>query len=201
MTRILMVRHGDTELNSALRYWGKSDVKLSVQGLSQAERLRDRLTAEKIDAIYSSDLVRAVVTAEIISSGHKLKVIACPELREVDFGELEGLTFDEISEKYPPVAKRWIERSPRLKYPGGESRADFTIRVCGFLRRLERHSTSDSVLIVAHSGVLRTLICELLHAPPGMRWQLKCDLASLSIVETHGRVAILTLLNDVSHLR
>lgn len=201
MTRILMVRHGDTELNSALRYWGKSDVKLSARGLSQAERLRDRLTAENIDAIYSSDLVRAMVTAEIIASGHKLRIIPCSELREVNFGELEGLTFEEISEKYPAVAKLWIARSPKLKYPGGESRKDFTTRVCSFLRRLKRHGANDSVLIVAHSGVLRTLICELLKAPPEMRWQLRCDLASLSIVGTYAGGAILTLLNDVSHLR
>ncbi len=196
-----MVRHGETEGNSALRYWGKSDVKLSVQGLAQAERLRDRLTGENIDAIYSSDLIRARVTAEIIASGHSLPVIPCPELREVNFGELEGLTFEEISRKYPEVAKLWIERSPELEYPGGESRDDFTHRVAGFRKRLEKHGPSDTVLIVAHSGVLRTLICHLLNCELDIRWNLRCDLASLSVVEIHPGGTILILLNDVSHLR
>ncbi|GAG69254.1 unnamed protein product, partial [marine sediment metagenome] len=76
------MRHGDTELNSAERYWGRSDVKLSAAGLRQAEKLRDRLAVEKIDAVYSSDLERSLVTAEIIASSHQLAVITCAELRE-----------------------------------------------------------------------------------------------------------------------
>ena len=201
MTRLLLVRHGETEGDSALRYWGKSDVRLSVKGLAQAERLRDRLTCENINAIYSSDLTRARAAAEIIASGHSLPIISCPELREVNFGELEGLTFDEISQKYPGVARLWIERSPKLEYPGGESRDDFTRRVVCFRKRLAKLAPSDSVLIVAHSGVLRTLICELLGCGPDVRWNLRCDLASLSILEMHDSESMLTLLNDLSHLR
>lgn len=201
MSRLFMVRHGETELNSALRFWGKSDVRLGAQGLGQAERLRDRLIAEKLEAIYSSELVRARVTAEIIASGHRLTVINCPELGEVNFGELEGLTFEEIKSRYPEVAKKWLERSPELEYPGGESRNAFNQRVACFLTRLEKHTARENILIVAHSGVLRTLICQLLKAPINLSWQLRIDLASLSIVETYRNGSTLTLLNDVSHLR
>ena len=81
MSRILLVRHGDTELNSAERYWGRNDIKLSATGLRQAERLRERLAAERISTVYSSDLKRTLVTAEIIASRHRLRVITCPELR------------------------------------------------------------------------------------------------------------------------
>jgi broad specificity phosphatase PhoE len=196
-----MVRHGETELNSALRYWGKSDVKLSALGLSQAERLRDRLAFEKIDAIYSSSMVRARVTAEIIASGHRLSITECPELCEVDFGKLEGLTFEEIKAQYQDVAKLWIERSPALEYPGGESRNRFYDRVCGFTSRLGNHRTEETILIVAHSGVLRTLICRLLGVDLDFRWQMRLDLASLSTVEVYLNMSVLTLLNDVSHLR
>jgi len=201
LSRLLMVRHGETELNSALRYWGRSDVKLSALGLSQAERLRDRLAFEKIDAIYSSSLVRARVTAEIIASGHRLAITDCPELCEVDFGKLEGLTFEEIKQQYPDVAKLWIERSPELEYPGGENRNRFYNRVCSFISRLEKHRQGETILIVAHSGVLRTIICRLLGIDLDSRWQMRLDLASLSTVETHPNMSVLTLLNDVSHLR
>jgi len=201
LPRLLMVRHGETELNSALRYWGKSDVKLSALGLSQAERLRDRLAFEKIDAIYSSSMVRARVTAEIIASGHRLSITECPELCEVDFGKLEGLTFEEIKTQFPAVAKLWIERSPELEYPGGESRSRFYDRVCSFTSRLAKHRPEETLLIVAHSGVLRTIICRLLGIELDFRWQLRLDLASLSTVEIHPNMSVLTLLNDVSHLR
>ncbi len=200
MSRLLLVRHGDTELNSAERYWGRSDIKLSAAGLRQAERLCERLAAERIDTIYSSDLRRALVTAEIIASRHRLRVITYAELREINFGQLEGLTFGEISQLYPKVVKLWVERSPKLKYPGGESLAELNHRVSNFTGRLEKHAEEEAVLIVSHSGVLRTLICQLLGMGPRYRWQFRLALASLSIVETHQGGAILSLLNDVSHL-
>ena len=200
MSRLFLVRHGDTELNSAERYWGRSDVKLSPAGLEQAKRLRDRLAVEKIDAVYSSNLERALVTAEIIASGHQLAVITCAELREVNFGQLEGLNFSEISRLYPEVAKLWAERSTKLKYPGGESLVKFNNRVSKFLSKLDKHTVGETILIVAHAGVLRTLVCQLLGIDPQRRWQIRLDLASLSILETHQQGAILSLLNDVSHL-
>ena len=200
MSRLLLVRHGDTELNSAERYWGHTDVELSAAGLRQAERLRDRLATEKINAIYSSDLLRASVTAKIIASRHQLDVITCAELQEINFGDVEGLTFDEISRLYPEVTKLWVERSLKLEYPGGESLDQFNNRVSKFQDRLEKHAAEETILIVAHSGVLRTLVCQLLGIELRYRWQFRLDFASLSIVETYPQGAVLSLLNDVSHL-
>ena len=200
MSKLFLVRHGNTELNSAERYWGRSDVKLSAAGIEQAERLRDRLAVEKIDAVYSSNLERALVTAEIIASGHQLAVITCAELREVNFGQLEGLNFSEISRLYPEVAKLWAERSTKLKYPGGESLVEFNTRVSKFLGKLDKYTVGETILVVAHAGVLRTLVCQLLGIDPQRRWQIRLDLASLSILETHQQGAMLSLLNDVSHL-
>ena len=201
MSKLFLVRHGDTLANSAERYWGRSDVKLSASGLRQAERLRQRLADEKIDAIYSSNLSRALVTAQTIASEHQLEVIACPELREIDFGKFEGLTFAEISQLYPEVAKLWAERNPSLEFPGGESSDEFGKRVSRFLRRLERHSSGETILIVAHSGTLRVLVCRLLGIGLQHRWHFRLDLASLSILDAYPQGAILSLLNDVSHLR
>ncbi len=201
MSRLLLVRHGDTELNSAERYWGSTDVKLSDAGFRQAERLRDHLATERIDAIYSSELRRASATAQIIASSHRLDVTTCAELREINFGELEGLTFNEISQLYPEVTELWLQRSPGLKYPGGESVDEFNSRVSQFVDRLDKHTPQETILIVAHSGSLRSLMCHLLGIDPERWWQFRLDLASLSILETYPAGAILNLLNDVSHLR
>jgi alpha-ribazole phosphatase len=201
LSRLLLVRHGNTELNSAERYWGNTDVKLSDVGFRQAERLHNRLATEKIDAIYSSDLSRASTTAEIIASKHELDVIICAELREMNFGELEGLTFTEISQLYPEVSELWRQRSPKLKCPGGESLDQFNRRVSQFVGRLEKHAPQETILIVAHSGSLRSLVCHLLGIGPERRWQFRLDLASLTILETYPQGAILSLLNDTSHLR
>jgi alpha-ribazole phosphatase len=200
LSRLLLVRHGDTELNSGERYWGYTDVKLSLAGIRQAERLRDHLAMEQIDVVYSSDLRRALRTAETIASRHNLKVITCPELREINFGQLEGLTFEQVSQLHPEVTRLWIERSPKLKYPGGESLEELNNRVSSFVRRLENHAEQETILTVAHSGVLRTLVCQLLGMELRQRWQMRLNLASLTVVETYPQSAILCLLNDVCHL-
>jgi len=201
MSRLLLVRHGETELNSAERYWGQSDVKLSALGLRQAERLRDRLATEKIDAVYSSDLQRAWATAKTIASRHRQDVITCAELREVNFGKLEGLNFEEISQLFPEFTTKWkVERSTNLEFPGGESLNQLHNRVSNFVGRLKTHKAEETVLVVAHAGVLRSLICQLMGVELRCIYHIRLDLASLSILETYPAGAILTLLNDVSHL-
>ncbi len=200
MSKLLLVRHGNTKLNSTERYWGQTDVELSTTGIRQAERLRDRLAAQAIDAIYSSNLCRASVTAKIITSDRPLDIITCAELREINFGEIEGLTFKEISQLYPEVSEAWFKWSLTLKYPGGESIVEFNNRISKFLERLEKHTPEETVLIVAHSASLRLLICHLLGIDIQHWRQIRLDLASLSVLDTYPQGAILSLLNDISHL-
>jgi alpha-ribazole phosphatase len=200
LAKLLLVRHGETTSNSSLRYWGKTDVGLGPTGLRQAEQLRDRLATEKIDFVYCSELRRALVTAQILASLHNLKINSCPELNEINFGEIEGLTFEEAREKYPQVAQRWEHRSPDLTYPGGESLRELEKRVAVFKNRVCQHAPGETILVVAHSGILRSLICQLLNLEMAYRWNLRVDLASISIVETYPEIAILNLLNDTSHL-
>jgi len=201
LSRLFLARHGDTELNSAERYWGCTDVKLSADGLRQAERLRDRLAEEKIDVVYSSDLKRASVTAETIASKHQLDVNHCEELREVDFGNIEGLTYDEIRQLHPEFFnKYWIRRLLDLRFPGGESIDELNSRVSKFTDRLKGHTAEKTILIVAHQGPLAILICQLLGVELQFRRQIRLSLASLSIVETYSQGAVVSLLNDATHL-
>lgn len=200
MSKLLLVRHGDTTLNSAERYWGQSDVELSAAGIRQAERLCDRLATQSIDVIYSSDLQRALATAKIIASRHQSEVTICPELREINFGKFEGLTFAEITQRYPEMAKLWTDWSLQLKFPDGESVDELNTRVSKFLDRLKKNAPEETILIVAHSAPLRLIICHLLGIEL-WRWrQFRLGLASLSIVDTYPQGAIISLLNDTSHL-
>ncbi len=201
MSRLLLVRHGETELNSSERFWGRTDVALSAAGLRQVEQLRDRLAAEKIDVTYSSNMRRASLTAETIASRHKLEVTICPELREIDFGQLEGLTFEEICQLHPEIAELWTNWDLHTKFPGGESVDELNTRVSKFLDRLKKHAPEETILVVAHSASLRLLICHLLGIELWHWRQFRLGLASLSIVGTYPQGAILTLLNDVGHLR
>ena len=201
MSRLLLVRHGITEFNSTRRYAGHRDIGLSVVGYQQVERLRDRLVDDKIDAVYSSDLRRALVTAEVISSGHKVDIVTCPELREVNYGNVEGLTFEEMSRLYPEVAESFVNSSLGLEYPGGESLEELAKRVGKFPDKLKGFIPSQTILIVSHRGPLRVLICRLLGMDLKHWRQISLANASLSIVETYSQGAILSRLNDTAHLR
>lgn len=200
MPKLLLVRHGNTSPDSAMRFWGKTDVPLSPTGIRQVEKLRDRLAAQKIDVVYSSTLRRARATAEIITSGGR-DITAAPELDEINFGWLEGLTFEEIKERYPQTARELGDWNIRQKFPGGESLDELNERLCDFLKRLAKHRPDEVILIVAHSGTLRVLICNLLGIGVEHWRQINVDLASLSIMETYPQGAFLNLLNDTSHLR
>ena len=200
MAKLLLVRHGETDHNSSQRYWGRTDVGLGPVGLRQAEQLRDRLAVEKIDFIYSSTMQRARATAQTLASLHNLPVITRTELREIDFGKIEGLNFSEVQIQFPEIAQMWINHNSDLVYPGGEGLAQLEQRISEFRSRLNNHTEDQTILIVAHSGVLRSLICQLLGMDMKSRWNIRVDLGSLSIVDTYPGTAILSLLNDTSHL-
>lgn len=201
MTRLMLVRHGKTEWNETGRYQGCSDTCLSSTGLEEAEAVRQRLAAEKIDVIYCSDLERAVRTAEIIASGRDVRLVTCKELREIDFGEFEGLTFVEVGQRYPDN-DWWTARDAAQKLPRGESVSQLAARVDQFIAVcLEKHTEEETILVVAHGGSLRTLVCRLLGLSLEHWWQIGIDSASLTIMETYSLGMMLSVLNDTCHLK
>lgn len=199
MPRLLLVRHGATEDNVLRRFLGQRDVPLSRLGREQVERLRLRLTGERIDAAYTSDLSRARDTAMPVCAGRAEALVACPELREMDFGDCDGLTFDEIVERYPRLA-RSVGGGKRIEFPGGETLQQLNDRVGLFLARLGQHGAGESVLVVSHGGPLRVALCRLLGIGLGHWWQFRLDTASLTVVGMYPAGAVVTLMNDTSHL-
>ena len=200
MARLLLVRHGVTDHNTAHKFLGHTDMGLSAEGFVQVEKLRERLAKEKFDAVYSSDLKRARSSAEVVATGHDAEIVLCPELREINYGECESLTYGEIRTKFPELGEAINKLSPELSFPGGETLAAFIARTIKFLDRLSQHTPNHKVLIVAHGGPMRTLLCELLGVPQSCWRTFRLDNASLSVVDTYGPRTILSLLNDTSHL-
>jgi len=189
--RLYLVRHGDT--GGGGRFYGSTDLSLSPQGRREAEALRRRLAGQAWQGVFASDLQRALETARIVVSTYSVE--ACPELREVDFGLCEGLTFEEIEKCWPGAARFWED--PSLGFPGGESLAQAAGRLRGFPARLA--GGQGDYLVVGHRGSLALLLCHLLGQAPECWWRFRQDLASLSVVE--GYPPALALFNDTSHLR
>ncbi len=200
MSKILIVRHGSTEYNITRQFCGITDIDMSPLGYQQIEKLRERLAKKKIDAIYCSDLNRTRITAEILAKGRDLKINAVPELREMNYGQCEKMTWEEIAKSYPDVTKDMIKRSIELTFPGGESFNDLAARINRFVLTLKNTPADQTVLVVGHSGPLAVLVCALLEFNLNAFWRMYIDNASLTIINTYPNFAILNLLNDVSHL-
>jgi len=199
MARFFLVRHGKTEGEES-RYYGHTDISLSREGVKQGETLRARLARENINAIYSSDLKRASDTAGIIAAAHKLRVIPRPGLRELDFGELTGMTFEEMKEHYHGALGLLSGQDLDLSAPGGESLRQMSVRLKRFAAEVRKQPPERTLLVVAHGGSLKVLLCILLGISPGHWWQFRLEPASLTVVETYPEGAVLCLLNDTSHL-
>lgn len=207
MARLILVRHGETEWNRQKRYQGQTDTELNTTGIRQAGKTAERLAQEKISVIYCSDLRRARQTAEIIASkqSERIDIRESPLLREMDFGDYEGLTFDEMDEQYRLIfsaSPSWRSRGPYVRSPNGESIADLAARVEQFsTSTLEHHPSNDTVLIAAHGGTIQVLVCHLLGISLDHWWQIRISGAAVSILETYPQGTSIVLLNDVNHLK
>lgn len=163
--QIILVRHGQTDWNLQGRCQGSTDLELNPSGIEQAENVALGLRQEKIHAIYSSHLKRAVQTAARIRQYHRVEVVADEDLRELDHGHLEGLTFVEVRERYPEFIGRWRREPASLTVPGGESLPDVDRRIWRAIERMARVHSSETVLVVTHNFPILALLCRITGTP------------------------------------
>jgi len=159
MTQLILVRHGQTDWNLARRYQGQQDIPLNAEGLKQAHTLATLLSDEVFNAIYSSDLQRAVQTAQILLDDRSIPLITDMRLREIGFGEWEGELFQEMFAKYPERFTLSRNDPAIIMAPGGESVAQVAERTSAIAGEIARLYPSGRVLIVTHGMALATLVC------------------------------------------
>ncbi len=179
---LLLIRHGETSWNLEQRYQGQQDSPLSNSGLMQAEKTAVFLSRFKIDAVYTSDLLRAKRTAEVIARPHGLTPIPDPRLREVAFGEWEGLTRAEVQARYPDVYTARFKDALNVRVPGGELPSEVLDRLMDFVSELIARHQNERVACVSHGGALRLLIAELLGLPMEKAYCLHMENAGISML-------------------
>lgn len=202
MTRLLLIRHGQTEWNKSGRYQGQSDVALSEEGLAQAGCLASHFPTDRLDAVYASDLRRAVVTAQIVADKFGLIVQKEPSFRELCFGDWEGLTYQEITARWPEAMENFLIHPDKLEIPHGETFAQVQARVMKRLREIvAKHEAGDQVVAVfAHGAVLRTVMASILQMPLSMVWSLSQYNTAVNIVRFDEGWPTVELLNGTAHL-
>jgi broad specificity phosphatase PhoE len=186
LQRVTLVRHGETEGQSSIRYYGRTDVPLSPLGRLQMERVRAVLATRRFAAVYTSTLSRASEAARIISEtagGTALTPVLIAGFDEIDFGEWEGLTIEEIRDRYPRLYIEWeAHRGGDFTYPGGESTRGLRERVACALHEVLAQAPSGELLFVLHKGVIRCILAELLGYDETQRRNLIVALGSIHVI-------------------
>jgi alpha-ribazole phosphatase len=194
MTTIWLIRHGTPDDVNG-RCYGHQDVALSPEGKEQALDVSARLARESISQIYSSDLRRAFETANIIAEPHGLSVQTVPDLREMHFGDLEGLTYEEIQERRPDIFQLWMTCPTETQFPNGECFRDLNVRVMRALDQVLARHNGESIAIVAHAGVIRLLLGRALSIPDKEVFRLAQRYGAINRVRYSDHGPIVELIN------
>lgn len=194
--RVYLIRHGETEGNAAGRFVGSIDMPLSARGTRQVRRLAELLhaglgTAGAETYCVASPLLRAQQTAAAVAGRLGLAVSTDADLREIDFGAWEGLTAEEIEKQSPGALALWESPTDETAFPGGESLRDFDRRIARALGRI-LGEPAETVLVFAHGGVVRALICELLGLGREGFWLFEVRPACVARVDVHKEHAVLS---------
>ncbi len=200
ITRLFLIRHAETEANSKKRYQGQTDHGLNEKGRKQAQRVGIRLASEPLSGIYSSVLERAKETAERIAIYHGLEVITMESLNELNFGDWEGLTAEEISKQYPELFRKWTNGELDIQIPGGENRKLFLERINKALSSILQTHQGKTVAVVTHGGPIKSIICQALRTEPNAFWHFREDNGAINLIEYNQGHHTVMFINDICHL-
>lgn len=201
MFRLFLVRHGETVWNKETRLQGGgSDIELNDEGKAQARKAAEALKGERLGAIVSSTLKRAIYTAEAIATYHKMRVQTYPELKEIDAGKIDGLTGEEIHRIHPEFFKQWASGEIE-RIPGGESLREVQERAWRVVENLKKLYSPGKVVLVSHTFVTSTIICRALGVDLYRSRRMTASNGGISLLEFNSDKTTLVYFNETCHLQ
>ena len=201
MTELILIRHGETDWNRELRFQGQLDVPLNAVGLEQARRVAERLASEPLHVLVSSDLQRALQTAQAVAGRvQALDPVLDVALREQHFGVVEGLRAPDVKVQYPQAWAQWIRFEADYAFEGGESTRVFHDRVLAAVRALARRHAGQTLAVVTHGGVLDMVYRSALGLPVSGPRVSEIPNAGINRVRLRGEAIEIVDWADTRHL-
>ncbi len=200
LTRVIVVRHGQTEWNVEARIQGQGDSKLTAEGRAQARAIAARLAAQPFDVLVSSDLGRAAETARAIAERCGKPIVLDARLRERHFGVGEGMTYEEVDSAYPGAFARIRNVDPDFVIPGGESRRQLHERVVSAMDSIARTHDGKTIVVVTHGGVLATFFRHVHAIPLDVAHPIAITNASYNVLIHDGSRWSVETWSDNAHL-
>jgi broad specificity phosphatase PhoE len=215
VTRIVLVRHGQTTWNREARFRGQADVELDEVGLKQAQATGSYVAARwPVGAVYASPLLRTMRTAEAIARAQGLTAQPFEGLLDISFGEWQGRLGTEVAQRYPDLYRAWLEAPHTMRFPGGEGLDDVRGRIVAALDEVVARHPGQTVALVSHTVANRVLLCAVLGLGNERFWRLRQDTCAVNVFdaevpspgdagagESGNTTFTLVLLNDTSHLQ
>lgn len=201
MLRILLIRHGETDWNRDRRIMGREEVPLNEAGVKQIHHMKESLESAPIDAVYSSPLLRALETAQILIGERDLEPMRDSRLEEVDYGDWVGMTFRDA--RQTPGYVPYYERLDTPVAPNGESLYQVRDRGMGFLGDLQKKHPNQMILVVSHADWIKCILMHLLDIPFRNIWKFRIDNGSVSLLEMEekgNRVICINQRGDIERL-
>lgn len=201
MTRIFIVRHGETDGNQKKIYRGHWDLPLNQNGQAQVKKAGKALKSVHLDAIYTSPLKRAVQTAEAVAAHQDVEPEEDESLIDIDYGEWTKLPDAEVAEKFPEQYQQWKQSPETVLFPGGEGLPSVRARVEPALKQLAEEHPDQTIALASHRVPIKLLICAALGLPDSAFWQIQIDTASISALDyIDGRFNMI-FSNETCHLK
>jgi broad specificity phosphatase PhoE len=200
MTTLILIRHGETDLNREKVFRGQTDVALNSRGVRQAWLLAKYLGNAGITAIYSSPLKRASRVAEIVASYHAIKVEETAQLKDMNYGVWQGLSQHKVMEQYSELYDQWLKNPHLVKIPQAETLQDIRDRAYGLILQLMEKS-SGTIAVVSHRVINKVSICALLGLDDSHFWNVKQDTCGITTFVYKKGQFVLTKHNDTSFLK
>jgi broad specificity phosphatase PhoE len=201
MTKIVLTRHGHVEGIKPERFRGRAELPLTPIGIAQAKAVAQRIAAAWApSAIYTSPLGRCVATAECIAQSCKMPVVELTQLSDLDYGEWQGQSHEEVRQKYPRLFSGWMQTPHLVRFPKGDSLQDLVARTADVLRLILSRHSNETVVVVGHESVNRALLLQLIDQPLSSYWTLLQDPCCLNEIDINEGTIRICRVNETHHL-
>jgi broad specificity phosphatase PhoE len=200
VAELILVRHGRTEWNRVERFRGRADIALDEIGIAQAKAVAGRISGIPVSAVYSSPLRRAMTTAEAIAEKCGLVVNPLDGIVDIDYGDWQGLSPEEASQKDSELHRRWMESPHLVEFPGGEDLEKVRMRASASVEALSQQLSGETIVLVSHKVVCQILILHFLGLDNSHFWQIGQDVCALNVFQVTNNGTYALQLNDTCHL-
>lgn len=194
-TRLFLIRHGEVVRQGQKTFLGFTDLGLSSEGKKQVQTLAEYLGEVSLDQVYASDLIRAMDSARSICQGRSLQPLALPAFREMNMGDWDGKSWEEIKAKHPELSPFYFSNLKKFHFPGGETWSQFRGRVLLGMKHLLKESQGKTILLAAHAGVNRIILAQALGLGFKNMFFMDQGYACLNIIEYYEGFSRVTLMN------